>query len=141
MSADSATTLGTRGGAVALRAARAAPVAAGERSAAVFAHGSLLVRFYQPDSEDRQTPHDRDELYVVADGRGEFVCDGHRTSFGPGDLLFAAAGAEHRFERFSEDFATWVVFYGPLGGEPAQPDRSAEHPQRHGPRESSPASP
>jgi hypothetical protein len=24
---------------------------------------------------------------------------------------------EHRFEDFTEDFATWVVFYGPEGGE------------------------
>ena len=29
----------------------------------------------------------------------------------------AAAGEVHRFERFSDDFATWVFFYGPEGGE------------------------
>ena len=23
----------------------------------------------------------------------------------------------HRFEEFSDDFATWVMFYGPEGGE------------------------
>jgi hypothetical protein len=27
------------------------------------------------------------------------------------------AGAVHRFENFSNDFVTWVVFYGPQGGE------------------------
>jgi hypothetical protein len=43
----------------------------------------------------------------------------HRVPFGPGDVLFAAAHVEHRFEGFSDDFATWVVFYGPPGGEPA----------------------
>ena len=26
-------------------------------------------------------------------------------------------GAVHRFEHFSSDFATWVVFWGPPGGE------------------------
>jgi hypothetical protein len=26
-------------------------------------------------------------------------------------------GAKHRFENFSHDFVTWVVFYGPQGGE------------------------
>ena len=35
--------------------------------------------------------------------------------------LFAPRGADtqspHRFEAFSEDFATWVVFWGPPGGE------------------------
>lgn len=29
----------------------------------------------------------------------------------------AAAAAVHLFEDFSADFGTWVVFYGPNGGE------------------------
>ena len=37
--------------------------------------------------------------------------------FGPGDLIFVPAGAEHRFEDFSDDLETWVAFYGPEGGE------------------------
>jgi len=35
----------------------------------------------------------------------------------PGDLLFVPAGIVHRFEDFTDDFATWVMFYGPEGGE------------------------
>lgn len=35
----------------------------------------------------------------------------------PGNLLFVAAGAEHRFEDFTGDFGAWVMFYGPEGGE------------------------
>ena len=31
--------------------------------------------------------------------------------------LFAAAGATHRFENFSDDLTVWVLFYGPEGGE------------------------
>ena len=27
------------------------------------------------------------------------------------------ARVEHRFEDFSDDFAVWVIFYGPEGGE------------------------
>ena len=50
-------------------------------------------------------------------GTGTFVHDGERTPFGPGDALFVAAGREHRFEDFSDDFATWVIFWGPPGGE------------------------
>ena len=34
-----------------------------------------------------------------------------------GDAFFVAAGVVHQFENFSEDFVTWVVFYGPQGGE------------------------
>ena len=63
------------------------------------------------------TPHDQDEVYVILRGRGVFLHDGHRDPFGPGDLLFVAAGTEHRFEDFTEDLAVWVVFYGASGGE------------------------
>ncbi len=97
--------------------ALALPSRAGERSARVLAHGSMLVRVYAPKGADSQTPHDRDEVYVVAGGSGWFVNGNVRHRFGPGDVLFVPAGAEHRFEDFTEDFVTWVVFYGPKGGE------------------------
>ena len=89
----------------------------GERSVALFEHGSLVVKLYAPRGNDPQTPHSRDEIYVVAQGTGEFVCDGSRKAFRMNDVLFAAAGAEHRFENFTDDFAVWVFFYGPEGGE------------------------
>jgi mannose-6-phosphate isomerase-like protein (cupin superfamily) len=83
----------------------------------VFRHGSLEVEVYRPVKVDRQKPHTRDELYVVISGTGTFVVGGERRPFEPGEVLFAAAGAEHRFEDFTDDFATWVFFYGPEGGE------------------------
>ena len=83
----------------------------------LFEHGSLVVKMYAPRGEDPQTPHSRDEAYVIAQGSGEFVCGPTRQSFQPGDVLFVAAGVAHRFENFSEDFAVWVFFYGPEGGE------------------------
>jgi len=43
--------------------------------------------------------------------------DGERSPFVTGDALFVAAHVEHHFENFTPDFATWVVFYGPVGGE------------------------
>ncbi len=44
--------------------------------------------------------------------------DGQRShEVSPGSFLFVAAGQLHRFENFSEDFAVWVFFYGPDGGE------------------------
>jgi len=89
----------------------------GERSVGLFEHGSLVVKLYAPRESDLQTPHSRDEIYVVAQGKGAFVCNGARQSFEPQDVLFAAAGVQHRFENFSEDFAVWVFFYGPEGGE------------------------
>ena len=94
------------------------PGPGGERFVQLFEHGSLTVEVYAPRGHDPQQPHARDEVYVVARGRGEFVSDsGGRVSFGPNDFLFAAAGVAHRFENFSDDFAVWVLFYGPEGGE------------------------
>jgi mannose-6-phosphate isomerase-like protein (cupin superfamily) len=64
-----------------------------------------------------QQPHRQDELYLIISGSGIFVNDGKRSAFAPGDVLFTAAGTAHRFENFSDDFVTWVNFYGPVGGE------------------------
>jgi mannose-6-phosphate isomerase-like protein (cupin superfamily) len=93
------------------------PPETGRRSARIFGHGSLEIRWYAPRGTDPQTPHTRDEVYAVVSGRGVFACAGERESFGPGDLLFAPAGAEHRFEEFTDDLGVWVLFYGPEGGE------------------------
>jgi len=86
----------------------------------VFKHGSLSVEYYKPEKIDKQTPHTRDEIYVIATGSSEFYNDGKTVSVKPGDFLFVPAHAEHRFLNFTDDFATWVFFYGPEGGEPRQ---------------------
>ncbi len=88
-----------------------------ENVVTLFEHGSLVTKLYAPRVNDPQTPHSRDEVYVVAQGTGELVCGGTRQPFLPLDVLFVAAGIEHRFENFSDDFAVWVFFYGPEGGE------------------------
>ena len=87
------------------------------RIASIFQHGSLLVEIYAPRDVDLQQPHRRDEVYFVASGNGEFVDGDTRKAFRPTDVLFAAAGATHRFENFSNDLVVWVLFYGPEGGE------------------------
>jgi mannose-6-phosphate isomerase-like protein (cupin superfamily) len=102
---------------ISLAEGRKAPIPPGRRSSELLTHGSLEIRFYAPRGRDEQTPHTRDEVYVVIHGRGQFFRDGERTPFGPGDLIFVPAGAEHRFEDFTDDLETWVAFYGPEGGE------------------------
>ena len=101
--------------------ARSLPLPEGRRSALLLEHGSLELRYYAPKGPDPQGPHDRDEVYVVASGKGTFVRGTERIAFGPGDMLFVPARTEHRFEDFSDDFATWVMFYGPQGGEREDP--------------------
>ena len=88
-----------------------------EHYAIAFSHGTLEVGLYAPRGTDPQTPHARDEVYVVARGRGLFRRGERRAPFGPGDVLFVPAGESHHFEDFSDDFAAWVLFYGPEGGE------------------------
>jgi mannose-6-phosphate isomerase-like protein (cupin superfamily) len=95
------------------------PGADGQRFIELFRHGSLTIELYAPRGADPQTPHSRDEIYVIASGTGRFQRGAEGTSFGPGDVIFVPAGEEHRFVEFTDDFATWVFFYGPEGGEPA----------------------
>jgi len=109
----------------------------GRLTALMLSHGSLELRWFAPKETDQQVPHDRDELYIVVFGSGTFVravdaapfddvglplSGTQRAAFGPGDALFVPAGAEHRFEDFTPDFAAWVMFYGPEGGEHAHGD-------------------
>jgi mannose-6-phosphate isomerase-like protein (cupin superfamily) len=89
----------------------------GERYAELMRRGGLSVELYAPRGIDAQTPHARDEVYVVQRGEGWFVHGASRDRFGPGDVLFVAAGVPHRFDEFSDDLLTWVLFYGPEGGE------------------------
>jgi mannose-6-phosphate isomerase-like protein (cupin superfamily) len=107
---------------VRLAEAKAAPIPEGTRSALLMKHGTMTLRYYAPPGRDPQTPHEQDEIYIVASGEGTFALGRdesalERRRFGPGDAIFAPAGWVHRFEDFSGDFATWVVFWGPNGGE------------------------
>ncbi len=89
----------------------------GERFAQLLRQGSLSVEVYAPGDHDPQQPHAQDELYIVHSGHGVFLHGEERVAFAAGDALWVPAGQAHRFEQFSEDFVTWVVFYGPSGGE------------------------
>jgi mannose-6-phosphate isomerase-like protein (cupin superfamily) len=105
------------GAVVSLAGARSALDASGAKFVELFRHGTLSVELYRPGDVDAQQPHARDELYVVAAGRGTFLCEDGRTPVGPGDVVFVAAGRPHRFVDFTPDLEVWVAFYGPPGGE------------------------
>lgn len=85
----------------------------GNEALPVFAHGSLEVEMYAPQGSDPQQPHARDEIYIVARGDGLFFDGTSRHAVRMGSFIFVPAGQQHRFERFSTDFAVWVFFYGP----------------------------
>lgn len=85
------------------------------------AHGSMRVELFVPAAsrlgKDMQQPHAQDELYLVQHGRARLCMAGEEHALRAGDVRFVPAGVDHRFEDFSQDFATWVVFYGPKRGE------------------------
>ncbi len=85
--------------------------------AVLMKHGSMSFELYAPVEFDGQSPHEQDELYVIVSGTGMFNKAGERRPFKPMDVLFVEAGVEHRFEGFSDDFQTYVIFFGPKGGE------------------------
>ena len=93
------------------------PPPSGHLAVPIFSHGSLVVEIYTPVGHDRQKPHTRDEVYFVTRGTGFFFDGERRHSVAAGSFLFVAAGQIHRFEDFSSDFAVWVAFSGPEGGE------------------------
>ncbi len=84
-------------------------------------HGTAKIGLYAPHGTDPQGPHQRDEIYMICRGTGSFERNGDRRSVVPGDVIFVPAGMVHRFVDFADDFAAWVVFYGPPGGEASAP--------------------
>lgn len=75
-------------------------------------HDSMSVEYFAPKIVDTQKPHLQDELYIIVSGQSEFYRDGEIINCSKGDVIFVPAGMEHRFMNFSNDFATWVIFYG-----------------------------
>lgn len=94
-------------------AIRNIPGSKGERFFQAMNKEGMSLILYSPKGTDDQKPHKRDEVYIVARGSGRFFDGSKSYDFVAGDALYVPAGVEHRFESFSEDFLTWVVFYGP----------------------------
>ena len=46
-------------------------------------HGSMSLEYYLPVDEDRQQPHEQDELYIVQDGSGLLDIEGRWSSWPP----------------------------------------------------------
>lgn len=76
-----------------------------------FKKGNATLVFFAPRGRDYQTFHDEDEFYFVARGSGELVIEDERFSCVVGDAFFVPAKKKHHFENFTDDFATWAVFF------------------------------
>ncbi|WP_031529984.1 cupin domain-containing protein [Dyadobacter crusticola] len=84
----------------------------GKEFMVLFENSLLSMEIYKPDLIDKQSPHDRDEFYIVISGTGKFTFRDQTTTFKPGDFLYVPAFAEHRFIDFTDDFICWVFFVG-----------------------------
>ena len=89
-----------------------APNEKGRMSSLVIENQDLQVRYYSPKKKDNQTPHKQDEVYIIAKGNGTFVRGHEEIFFSVGDVIFIKKNENHYFKDFTEDFATWVIFYG-----------------------------
>ena len=78
----------------------------------VLQNGTMSVEYFAPQKTDTQSPHKQDELYIIIEGSSDFYRNNAIVKCKKGDVLFVPAKMEHRFINFSEDFATWVIFYG-----------------------------
>ena len=76
-----------------------------------FEKAGVRLVFFAPKGTDYQTSHDEDEFYFIARGSGELLIGDERHQCAVGDALFVPAGVDHHFENFSDDFATWAVFF------------------------------
>ncbi len=76
-----------------------------------FSKGNVSLVFFAPRETDFQTFHEEDEFYFIVRGKGELVIENERFSCETGDAFFVAANVPHHFENFTEDFATWAIFF------------------------------
>jgi len=76
---------------------------------------SCGIYVLEAGAEDRQRPHQEDELYYVISGEaGMKIVHDHLQvedrSIAPGDTIFVKAGQEHRFHSIAGTLAVLVVF-------------------------------
>ena len=73
---------------------------------------SMFTGIYElePGEVDRQTPHNRDELYVLSAGAAKLFVDGETIEVKAGSIVFVAAGVEHRFVDITEAITVLVFF-------------------------------
>ncbi len=73
--------------------------------------GKVSLVFFAPRSTDYQTFHEEDEFYVIVRGKGGLIIGGDSFACQTGDAFYVAANTPHHFENFTEDFATWAIFF------------------------------
>jgi mannose-6-phosphate isomerase-like protein (cupin superfamily) len=76
-----------------------------------FSKGDFELEFFAPRGRDYQTPHDKDEFYIIVRGAADLLIENEKIPCALGDALFVPAKIEHHFENMSDDFAAWAIFF------------------------------
>src|SRR5215208_2588720 len=76
-----------------------------------FEKDGVKLVFFAPRGADYQTFHDEDEFYFIARGSGKIVIGDESFEFVAGDVFFVKATVPHYFKDFTDDFATWAIFF------------------------------
>lgn len=62
------------------------------------------------ESDDSQSPHQRDEVYIVMEGAGTLVVNKEALPVKKGSIIYVRGGVPHHFSDFSEDLTVLVLF-------------------------------
>ena len=76
-----------------------------------FEKDGVKLVFFAPRDTDYQTSHDEDEFYFIVRGSGRLVIAGKSHDFAAGDVFFVPSDVPHHFENFTDNFATWAIFF------------------------------
>jgi mannose-6-phosphate isomerase-like protein (cupin superfamily) len=73
---------------------------------------SLSAGIYRLPAEslDGQNPHARDEVYIVMEGRANFVVEDEILAVEAGSIIYVRAKVEHKFEVIEEPLSILVLF-------------------------------
>lgn len=76
-----------------------------------FKKGNFELEFFAPRGRDYQTPHEKDEIYIIVRGRADLFIENEKFACATGDALYVPAKTPHHFENMTDDFAVWVIFF------------------------------
>jgi mannose-6-phosphate isomerase-like protein (cupin superfamily) len=77
----------------------------------LYREGLLELERETPRASETASTSTRDEIRVVAEGFGDFFCDGQIRRVQRGDVLHIGNGSSYRFSDLTDNFSTWVFFY------------------------------
>ena len=75
-------------------------------------------RALHPGAAIGSHPHDKDEIYYVISGRGEFTLDGVKHEVGPGTAMLTRVGSTHSLRQVGNEDLVIIVNYLKKPGEP-----------------------